>query len=547
MSAARSRQAEAEPLSSQQIEDVRAQLDRILDDPLFRDTTRMKRFLRHVTEEALAGRGDRLKGYTIGLEVFDKSSDFDPQSDTIVRVQAGQLRRRLDLYYSSTGQTDPIRLTIPKGRYAPCFEFRSPGEADETFGSPLASHDAASQSKGPPSIAVVTFADLTPSDGKTYFAEGLTAEIVAALVQFRHVRVITLRSTDIAPTAAEISKTIGRAHNVEFVLTGSVRRSGDVFRTSVNLASAEQGHILYTKSFDRQYDPEALFELQESIASNVAAAVAAPFGLINRHNRRLNLGRRASMSAYEVVLRFYQMGLAPRQDRAMALLEDVEEITNSHPDFSTGFAILSMLHTFLVAQCMPPADTGLHLDRALEQAERAARIDPQNGLAFFAQFQALHHSGRIEDAEEKARVAISLNPNDYSMLAYMALVHANLGHLDAAQAYDQSARSLVADPPHWFDSTEMVLSVWNDDFERAAELAGEVTEETSVIFPIVLSASFGHLGRREDGRHVFDLLAKESGDASADALQILGSWQTDPRLIDKVVTGWKKLGVDRGE
>ena len=111
-------------LTQSQKDLVAEQLERLLASKLFRDTTRMKRFLRYVTEEVLGGRGKRLKGYTIGIEVFDRADDFDPQADTIVRVQAGQLRRRLDLYYAGEGVEDPVRITVPKGRYAPCFEFR---------------------------------------------------------------------------------------------------------------------------------------------------------------------------------------------------------------------------------------------------------------------------------------------------------------------------------------------------------------------------------------------------------------------------------------
>lgn len=91
-------------------------LEKICNDKLFKDTTRMKRFLSYVVKETLAERQGRLKGYAIGLEVFDRPEDFDPQADTIVRVQAGQLRRRLDLYYAGSGRSDPVRIIIPKGQ-----------------------------------------------------------------------------------------------------------------------------------------------------------------------------------------------------------------------------------------------------------------------------------------------------------------------------------------------------------------------------------------------------------------------------------------------
>jgi len=80
-------------------EAVLDELQRVLNHSTFKDTKRLKRFLEYVVMETLDGRGARLKGYSLGIEVFDRADDFDPQGDTIVRVQAGQLRRRLDLYY----------------------------------------------------------------------------------------------------------------------------------------------------------------------------------------------------------------------------------------------------------------------------------------------------------------------------------------------------------------------------------------------------------------------------------------------------------------
>lgn len=80
-----------------------AHLVHVIASPQFRNAPRLSRFLSYVVKESLAGRVDRLKGYTIGLEVFDKPEDFDPQTDTIVRMQARVLRQKLDQYYAQDG------------------------------------------------------------------------------------------------------------------------------------------------------------------------------------------------------------------------------------------------------------------------------------------------------------------------------------------------------------------------------------------------------------------------------------------------------------
>ncbi len=98
--------------------EIRAQVDRILASECFAQTVRGAKFLRYVVEETIEGRGERLKGYTIAVAVFERSADFDPQSDPLVRVEAGRLRRRLIEYYAVEGRNDPIVIELPRGTYA---------------------------------------------------------------------------------------------------------------------------------------------------------------------------------------------------------------------------------------------------------------------------------------------------------------------------------------------------------------------------------------------------------------------------------------------
>ncbi len=103
---------------------VREQLDRILQSGPFAQSRRRQRFLDYIVTETLAGRGERLKGYNIGLEVFDRPETFDPAIDPIVRIEAARLRDKLREYYEAGGKGDPIRIDLPKGSYAPQIVFR---------------------------------------------------------------------------------------------------------------------------------------------------------------------------------------------------------------------------------------------------------------------------------------------------------------------------------------------------------------------------------------------------------------------------------------
>jgi hypothetical protein len=98
---------------------VHLQLEKIIASRQFCKAPQLSRFLAYVVQENLAGRRERLKGYSIGVEVFDKRTDFDPQADTIVRVQARALRQKLSQYYAQEGAHDEVLITIAKGTYAP--------------------------------------------------------------------------------------------------------------------------------------------------------------------------------------------------------------------------------------------------------------------------------------------------------------------------------------------------------------------------------------------------------------------------------------------
>jgi hypothetical protein len=105
---------------------IREELDRVLASPEFRTSKRSQDFLKYVVEHALSGQADLLKERTIGIEVFGRSTDYDPGEDATVRVKAGEVRKRLGLYYADEGAHDPLRIELPLGTYIP--EFRL-GEA----------------------------------------------------------------------------------------------------------------------------------------------------------------------------------------------------------------------------------------------------------------------------------------------------------------------------------------------------------------------------------------------------------------------------------
>lgn len=167
------------PPHSAELDAARQQLQRIVSSRAFSSSERHQRFLRYAIERTLEGQGEPLKEYSLGVEIFERSVDFDPRVDTVVRVEAHRLRARLKKYYETEGLEDKLIIEFPVGAYVPSFRIREvvnsaeqgdrePPQAVKKFTLPLTRVVAL---VGTSVVLVALFALLLPRNGK--HAEGL--------------------------------------------------------------------------------------------------------------------------------------------------------------------------------------------------------------------------------------------------------------------------------------------------------------------------------------------------------------------------------------
>ncbi|HEY4192488.1 MAG TPA: hypothetical protein VGM46_07560 [Mesorhizobium sp.] len=104
---------------------VRETLERLLTSETFGRSERARELLRYLVERQQAGEAERLKGFSIAVDVFGKDIDFDSSTDAVVRVQAGRLRELLNQYFATEGACDPVRISIPRGSYIPTYELNA--------------------------------------------------------------------------------------------------------------------------------------------------------------------------------------------------------------------------------------------------------------------------------------------------------------------------------------------------------------------------------------------------------------------------------------
>ena len=102
---------------------VLRELDAILNSPVFQSSKRCQQFLSYVVRHRLEGNHERLKERTIGVDLFQRPAGYATGDDPVVRVQAGEVRRRLDQYYQATPNSSPVRIELHVGTYTPEFKW----------------------------------------------------------------------------------------------------------------------------------------------------------------------------------------------------------------------------------------------------------------------------------------------------------------------------------------------------------------------------------------------------------------------------------------
>jgi TolB-like protein len=364
--------------------DVRAQLDRIRSSLEFDVSARGRKFLSYIVEETLAGRADRIKAYSIAVEVFGRDASFDAQTDPAVRIEAARIRRALERYYFTAGRDDPIVITMPKGGYVPAFQRieRQPQaeEAATTIAeqpvvpprskisravwSALAAliviialaagyrllpavnrqeYPAASVATARPvtpdvpGLLVEPFEDLSGTPGSAIVARGLVDEVVGQIAKFKDIVVVVGRAESASGEAPpEGSKP------VRYVLQGSVRIEDDKFRLTTRLVNRADGSVVWADSYDESLKVHELLETEADVARKVATAIAQPYGIIFRADAARSVEKPPDdWDAYACTLAYYAYRADLRPETHASVKQCLERAVGRFPNCATAWALLS--------------------------------------------------------------------------------------------------------------------------------------------------------------------------------------------------------------
>src|ERR1700683_792327 len=130
------------PQTKQDRDAILRELDEVLASPHFCNSKRYPTLLKYIVENTLAGNLEVLKERTLGVEVFDRPPTYDTNTDTVVRYTAGEVRKRLLLYYSDRGHESQIRISLPAGSYVAEFGHGQDEPEDHVEIQPGDGHEA---------------------------------------------------------------------------------------------------------------------------------------------------------------------------------------------------------------------------------------------------------------------------------------------------------------------------------------------------------------------------------------------------------------------
>jgi TolB-like protein len=241
---------------------IEEHLQRLLLSEAFDASERNRRFLRYIVEETFRGRGDRLKGYSIALAVFDRDSSFDPQLDPVVRIEAGRLRRSLERYYLTEGSRSSIKISVPKGRYVPVFEHRPTKEIVEPSG-----FYKNSIFDNPMRINVFPVDILAGSSDQTSIASILMDEIIIGLSRTCSVRIARGGLRAMMQSYDQVD--VGSVFIDDYLLRSSVHFFSGFVRYIGYLIDRGTGNLVWNKCIDVETRDVETASLPERISDDV--------------------------------------------------------------------------------------------------------------------------------------------------------------------------------------------------------------------------------------------------------------------------------------
>ncbi|MBL4646438.1 MAG: hypothetical protein JKY99_08275 [Rhizobiales bacterium] len=375
----------------------------------FATSKRLQRLLRYIVDAMMSGNEELIKGYTIALDVFDRPTSFDPNLDSIVRVQAGRLRKALKNYYNNAGSSDLLRFSLPKGGYRIMFEdIEVPADPDwELDDLENAPKPRAAETGQKISVGVLPFTFLSQSRDTAALADGLADEIISLLarneamsVASRHASFRFREPTDLRQIGAQLG--------ARYLVDGGIRRAGDHVRINVYLVDSVTGINIWNHRFD--CDLEGPFALPDKLAIKIVMSLRMQLYLAAKRDiQHKNNGERTS---WEV---FLQSTWMPDEttfslEHEKAHIAQAQSLLDRDPKSGKAHSILADKLSYL-CNLDPLFDTADNRKAAKHHARLALDLEPRNSDVTFNVSMHYWHTGDIFRSVSAAKRTLELEPH----------------------------------------------------------------------------------------------------------------------------------------
>ena len=324
----------------------------------------------------------------------------------------------------------------------------------------------------PASIAVLPFLDMSPQRDEEYFADGLAEEILSSLAQVKGLRVAGRASSFSFKGKNEDLRSIGHQLNVDSVLEGSVRKSGERIRITAEVVSVRDGFRVWSQEFDREADDT--FSVQDEIARAVVGALEPKIAPGPRTGPAG--GRTENARAYALYLLGRQHQLRGTADDARTAVQELEGAVGLDPAYAAAWARLALARFQASDYAPTPADVAAEQQRALQAAEKAVALGPDRADGYAA--RSYLRSNMLRDwpgARDDLQHALSLAPGDAYNYQRMGSLELSAGRLRQSVAALRTAAKL--DPLSRGVWTLLAFAYTaSDDLTRARDAVGRSLE-----------------------------------------------------------------------
>jgi serine/threonine-protein kinase len=434
---------------------VRDQLARVVNSPGFVSSVRLCRFLTHIVNRTIDGDIDSLKEFSIAMEVFDRTSEYDPNIDAIVRVEARRLRAKLKAYYEGQGTVDPVLIGLRPGSYVPIFRWldTQPARHREEIG--------AAPRPGRMCVAVLPFVNMSPEPEQDYFCDGISEEITNSLTRVSGLNVIARTSAFHFKGANIDIREVGQRLGANLVIEGSVRKAGEQLRITAQAIQTESGHHVWSETFRREL--QDVFAIQEEIAQSVA-------DLLRLHMPEVQGPVRPSPPDLEAYTRYLRARFLIHQqapETLHAALEQLRSLTKTYPDYALAFSGMAAAGGLLAQFGMVCGRDAYPEVKA--NAERGYALDPESGdtCTVLGALRAWFEH-RWDEADRMFDHALKLQPSHAPAHMFRAMALLCQGNINAAES--GLRRSTELDPLSASDCARMTyLHYVKGDYSSAAE------------------------------------------------------------------------------